>query len=268
MESNGEQIDSTTFGMPLLTRSIFQNGVFRNPWPDFKLPGPLTLIKMAFQYSDNSQIPNKQVLNKTLPIVKTDMKQLEKPGEESLQVTWIGHASLLVQMDGLNILTDPVFSSRCSPSQYFGPMRYRDVPMQISELPKIHAVVISHNHYDHLDYYTVKELNERFGKSLQWFVPLGLKTWMISMQCLRVVELDWWAEHQFSMERNIKFVFTPAKHWSKRTAFDDNKHYLEPPEKIQECLEERKLPSDQFFVLNHGETRVIGNCHDYDKIDN
>lgn len=102
------------------------------------------------------------------------------PDTSRIKFMWIGHASCLVQVDGLNVLTDPIFSQRCSFSQSFGPKRYRPVPCEIKDLPEIHAVVISHNHYDHLDYYTVRELHKRFGKNLHWFVPMGLKAWMRS----------------------------------------------------------------------------------------
>ena len=158
-----------------------------------------------------------------MPIVSPDKAKLEKPTDGGLQATWIGHATILVQMDGINVLTDPVFSARCSPSQYFGPKRYRKVPITIAQLPDIHAVVISHNHYDHLDYDSVKQLNAKFGAGLTWFVPMGMAEWMRSLHCDNVVELDWWGEHVMSSHPNITVILTPAQHWSKRTVLDDNK---------------------------------------------
>lgn len=119
-----------------------------------------------------------------------------------------GHASFLVQMEGLNFLTDPVWSERCSPvraislcptsfapyrpnsvfkSQWVGPKRYRPTPCEISELPEIHFVLISHNHYDHLDALAV----EKLGNGPLWIVPKGHLKWFQSMGVTRVVEFEW-----------------------------------------------------------------------------
>lgn len=92
----------------------------------------------------------------------------------TMAVTWLGHASVVVQMDGVTFITDPIFSDRASPSQMVGPKRYRDPPCSIHDLPSdLDAVLISHNHYDHLDMNSVTLLNARFGVDLRWFVPLG-----------------------------------------------------------------------------------------------
>ena len=145
--------------------------------------------------------------------------------EDGIRVTWIGHATVLVQFDGVTVLTDPIFSERCAPTQMFGPKRYRPTPCSIEELPKINAVVISHNHYDHLDYNSVKRLNDRFGENLRWYVPIGLAGWMKDSHCNNVIELDWWQENSLNVKDHpdVKFAFTPVQHACKRTAFDDNK---------------------------------------------
>lgn len=116
-----------------------------------------------------------------------------------LRVTWLGHATVLVEMDGLNVLTDPVFSQRASPVQFMGPKRYRGPPCTVEQvgvhlrrvfdpggsclpsypssrrqLPRIDAVVISHSHYDHLDAGSVASLNARFGGTLRWCVTLKM----------------------------------------------------------------------------------------------
>lgn len=92
----------------------------------------------------------------------------------AMAVTWLGHASVVIQMDGVTFITDPIFSDRASPSQMVGPKRYRDPPCSIHDLPSdLDAVLISHNHYDHLDMNSVTLLNARFGVDLRWFVPLG-----------------------------------------------------------------------------------------------
>lgn len=155
-----------------------------------------------------------------LPIRKLDFDVINNPKVDNIYCTWIGHATVLVQMDGINLLTDPIFSQRCSPSQYFGPQRFRNTPCSISDLPNIDAVVISHNHYDHLDFNTVKELEKKF--SCSWFVPAGMKQWMIDTGCKNVEELEWWEKKEL---KGVEFVFTPAQHWSTRTSFDRFKVY-------------------------------------------
>ena len=164
-----------------------------------------------------------QVLDETLPIVTPDFTKISSSPDKGVQVTWIGHATVLVQFDGITLITDPVFSQRCSPFPFSGPKRYRDLPCTVHDLPKLDAVVISHNHYDHLDYATVQLFNARFGSELRWFVPRGLLSWMQQAGCDNVIELDWWDENCIPEHPDFKFVFTPAQHWCKRSVADDNK---------------------------------------------
>ena len=117
----------------------------------------------------------------------------------------------------------PIFSNHCAPVQGFGPKRYRQPPCKIEDLPKIDAVVISHTHYDHCDHNTIKALNRRFGADLTWFVPLGHKEWMRGVGLKTVHALDWWEEKTFDANPEVKFVFTPTKHWSQRTLWDSYK---------------------------------------------
>ena len=163
------------------------------------------------------------MLDETLPILKPDFDLLAKPPENGIRTTWIGHATVLIQMDNITLLTDPIFSERCSPVQFIGIKRYRSAACQVDELPEINAVVISHNHYDHLDSNSVRMLNNRFGASLRWYVPFGLKSWMQDMSCDNVVELDWWEEDAVPGFRGVKVAFVPAQHWSKRTLTNDYK---------------------------------------------
>ena len=94
----------------------------------------------------------------------------------------------------------------------------------ISELPDIDAMVISHNHYDHLDYNSVKGLNKRFGSNLRWFVAQGQASWMRNCGCDNVVELNWWDEYRHEKDgKEYVFACTPSQHWCQRTAFDRNK---------------------------------------------
>ncbi len=128
-------------------------------------------------------------------------------------VTWIGHASALVQASGLNVLTDPVFSERAFPVQFAGPKRVQPPGLALADLPRIDVVVISHNHYDHLDRNSVFALSQQSGGSPLFIVPLGLKAWMQGIGITNVRELDWW---QSAMVGKVEFVLTPVQHWSAR----------------------------------------------------
>ncbi|MBX3585853.1 MAG: MBL fold metallo-hydrolase [Ramlibacter sp.] len=132
-------------------------------------------------------------------------------------ITWIGHATMLVQASGLNVLTDPVFSERASPVQFAGPKRAQPPGVAMADLPAIDVVVISHNHYDHLDRDSVLALNRRAGGGTLFLVPLGLKPWMAALGVTHVVELDWWQHHT---HQGVDFHFTPVQHWSARS-FND-----------------------------------------------
>ncbi|XP_077450157.1 N-acyl-phosphatidylethanolamine-hydrolyzing phospholipase D isoform X3 [Stigmatopora argus] len=201
-------------------------GRFTNPWPTWQFPSYSTLLRFFLLEKNNSNVPTcKEVLDSELPVVEPYFvpKPDLSPSGPGLRVTWLGHATVLVEMDGLNILTDPIFSQRASPVQFMGPKRYRGPPCSVQQLPRIDAVVISHSHYDHLDAGTVAGLNGRFGVELRWFVPLGLMDWMGKAGCENVMELDWWEENCVPTHDHVTFVCTPSQHWSKRTAIDNNK---------------------------------------------
>ena len=176
--------------------------------------------KCECSVSDLLILVSSQELDRTLPILPLDLKLLADPPENGIRTTWIGHATILIQMDNVSILTDPIFCERCSPSQYFGPKRYRSAACQVEDLPEINIVLISHNHYDHLNVNSVRALNNRFGKNLRWYVPLGLKQWMCDTDCDNVVELDWWQEDAIPEIPGVKIAFVPSQHWSKRSLID------------------------------------------------
>jgi N-acyl-phosphatidylethanolamine-hydrolysing phospholipase D len=135
-------------------------------------------------------------------------------------LTWIGHATFLLQLSGLNILTDPHFTERASPVSFAGPKRVVPPPIALQDLPHIDAVIISHNHYDHLDRETVRRLAMQPGGSPRFFVPLGLKAWFAGEGIYEVVELDWWDQTGFM---GLQFTLVPAQHWSSRTLSDRDK---------------------------------------------
>jgi N-acyl-phosphatidylethanolamine-hydrolysing phospholipase D len=132
-------------------------------------------------------------------------------------VTWIGHATMLAQIGGHNILTDPVFSERSSPLSFAGPKRHVAVGVALRELPHIDLVLISHNHYDHLDAASVDALAAQAGGSPLFVVPLGIKSWFAERGIAKVVELDWWQSTQLGTS---EIFFVPSQHWSGRSLTD------------------------------------------------
>ena len=154
----------------------------------------------------------------SIPYVKTDAALLKAP-ESNPSVTWIGHATMLVRIAGKNILFDPVFSERVSPFTFAGPKRAVPLPIDIAELPRIDVVLISHNHYDHLDLMSVMRLAAMPQGSPRFLVPLGLKAWFVALGITRVDEYDWWQETQ---EGGLRITFVPVQHWSKRRLDDVN----------------------------------------------
>ncbi len=146
-------------------------------------------------------------------MVQPDLGRIWHPDPAKIQVTWIGHATFLIQVAGMNILTDPMFSERASPLSFIGPRRIVPPGVQLDALPPIDAVIISHNHYDHLDAPTVKKL----GNRPRYFVPLGLARWFGKEGITNVVERDWWQETDMGP---LKITAVPAQHFSGRDLCD------------------------------------------------
>ncbi|MEO7152061.1 MAG: MBL fold metallo-hydrolase [Burkholderiaceae bacterium] len=136
-------------------------------------------------------------------------------------VTWIGHATVLAQLGGLNVLTDPQFSERASPLSFIGPKRQVKPGIALGSLPHVDAVLISHNHYDHLDDASVRALAAQPGGPPTFVVPLGLKAWFAARDIDSVVELAWWGSHRLAGASGpVEIVLTPVQHWSGRGLTD------------------------------------------------
>jgi N-acyl-phosphatidylethanolamine-hydrolysing phospholipase D len=144
-----------------------------------------------------------------------------KSNNSRTTLTWIGHATVLLQLKGKNILTDPLFSQRSSPVQWAGPKRMVSPGISMENLPPIHMVLISHDHYDALDEHSVMQLFERpGGKDTVFFVPLGLQKWFNKRGITRVFEMDWWDNTQMN---DFSLTAVPVQHWSKRSPFSRNR---------------------------------------------
>jgi N-acyl-phosphatidylethanolamine-hydrolysing phospholipase D len=180
--------------------------------------------------------PSQAELDEHFPVLPMDWEKIQSPSSDEIQITWLGHSGLLVQMNGCNILTDPVFSERCSPSQWFGPKRYRPPPCTIREICEkleVDLVLISHNHYDHLDHATVLEIC-RQSPLTQFVVPLGLQQWFRKnvSQRVPIYEQDWHESTAYSRTDGdsatteassslISVTSVPMRHWSNRTGDRD-----------------------------------------------
>src|SRR5207244_6693155 len=151
-----------------------------------------------------------------LEVVRNDGAALRANGVKPT-ITWIGHSTFLIQLHGLNILTDPNWSDRASPVSFAGPRRLVPPGLRFEDLPRIDAVVISHDHYDHLDEATARRLIAAHHP--RFFVPLGLKPLLVGFGATDVTELDWWSSATL---RTVVFTATPAQHSSGRGLGDQN----------------------------------------------
>jgi len=145
----------------------------------------------------------------TLPREHIDPSRLHANRDQTL-LTWIGHATFIIQVNGLTIVTDPVWAKRLGTIR-----RLTDPAVSIDDVPPVDIVLISHSHYDHLHFSSIKKLK---GTPLI-LVPSGLRSSFLKRGIERVVQCDWW---ETVVERDVSFTFVPAQHWSKRTLFDTN----------------------------------------------
>lgn len=143
-------------------------------------------------------------------------KPPERVGKGELRVTFINHATTLIQMDGLNILTDPIYSQRASPFGFAGPSRRVPPGVRFDDLPPIDIVVVGHNHYDHMDVPTLKKLSARNKPRV--FAGLGNKQFLDKQGILNVTELDWWQSQKLTDDVTLHSV--PVQHFSNRGLFD------------------------------------------------
>jgi L-ascorbate metabolism protein UlaG (beta-lactamase superfamily) len=186
----------------------WRDGHFNNPQPLINdIWGMFEGMLYASAYTSPSSPPALQ------PMAASDLAQLPATG---LRITWLGHASTLVELDGARVLTDPMWSERSSPTPWVGPKRWYPAPIALADLPHIDAVVISHDHFDHLDHRTVVALS---GLHPKFVVPLGvgahLEYWGVPVS--EIIELDWWERTQVGA---LDIVCTPARHASGRTLWD------------------------------------------------
>lgn len=189
----------------------YKDGKFRNPKPPTMNPSFGMLGKYIFGKEERTP-------KATLPQEKIDLSLLESPDTSYLKITNVGHSSLLIHMDGYRILTDPVYETKISP---VGPTRFHDeVPLDPTLLTDIDVVVISHNHYDHLNKFSIQTIHHEVT---QFVVPLGvgaqLEKWGVARE--KITELDWWESYDY--DEKLMVTATPSQHFSGRGITDRDK---------------------------------------------
>lgn len=155
-------------------------------------------------------------------IPESEIVYAQKPAEyvtNGMVITYVNHSTFLIQTAGVNILTDPVWSKRVSPVKFAGPKRFRPPGLRFEDLPPIHLVLISHNHYDHLDIETLRKINEKFEPRV--VVPLGVDRYLNDEGISQTIALDWWEEKPIDSDITVHSV--QAQHFSARGLFDRNK---------------------------------------------
>ncbi len=193
-------------------------GGFQNNHIDFV---PRTLAEVLRWKFDAFRAGKPKPPQTPIPIASPDLNLLHANSTAGRAmtplVTWVGHATALVQMGGLTLLTDPVFSQRTSPVSFAGPKRHQAPGIALADLPHIDLVLVSHNHFDHLDEASVRALNAQPGGPPLVVVPLGLKPWLTQRGVHNAVELDWWDRQQLITPRGeAEIMLVPAQHWSAR----------------------------------------------------
>jgi L-ascorbate metabolism protein UlaG (beta-lactamase superfamily) len=219
----------------LLTAALLSSCTTKNPYYDasqphhtpsgfqnteaFSLPSGGDILRWYWQriigsapLHDPAQVPWQAV----------DVEVIRLPAE-TLQATWLGHASVLIQSQGMNVLTDPILTTRASPFAWFGPKRQTKAPITIDELPAIDVIVISHNHYDHMDIATLKAIDQKQATPPMVIVPLGDAKRLRKAGLRHVEELDWWQSIATKHKPAMTVTLTPARHWSLRQFFPSDR---------------------------------------------
>jgi L-ascorbate metabolism protein UlaG (beta-lactamase superfamily) len=138
---------------------------------------------------------------------------------EAIAATFVNQSTFLIQFHGVNLLTDPVWSNRASPLQWAGPKRVRRPGVDFEQLPPVHVVLVSHNHYDHMDVLTLRRLQERFAPL--FITGMGNRRFLLAQGLGQVEELDWW--QTLTTQTGLQVTMTPAQHFSARGPFDRNR---------------------------------------------
>lgn len=156
------------------------------------------------------------------PLPSLDPREAwSRPVQSGLRATWLGHSTVLIEIDGHRVLTDPVWGTRASPFRLLGPKRFQPVPLRLRQMPEVDVVVISHDHYDHLDYPTIRALAKHSAVPFVTSLGVGahLQAWGVAAE--RITELDWWESHRVP-GTGLTITAAPSQHFSGRGLKDRN----------------------------------------------
>lgn len=188
---------------------------FRNPHTDNIDKNAIDFFKMRW-FGDDEWADQQQELDliPQQPLPKNHFQTIPT----GPRLTWLGHATFIIELNGKRIITDPILTERASPVSFTGPERLSAPPLTAAELPPIDVVIISHNHYDHLDEPTIQALLKQ-PQQPQFLIPLGLRDWFLEqgVAAANITTADWW--QQFEID-GLTFTATPSQHWSARSLFD------------------------------------------------
>jgi N-acyl-phosphatidylethanolamine-hydrolysing phospholipase D len=186
-------------------------GGFQNPWPGIQQHGFRDFLKWSLverRRNPRRPDPDASVFQRAAPAFV-----VPRAAPEEVTITWIGHTSFLVQIAGMNVLIDPIWSERASPVQFIGPKRWVPPGVEFDGLPPVDVVILSHDHYDHLDARTVSRLASRYPAA-RWFAPLGVADFLRRHGARDLAEHDWWQEATVG---GLRLACAPAQHFSGRT---------------------------------------------------
>jgi L-ascorbate metabolism protein UlaG (beta-lactamase superfamily) len=195
---------------------LYKNGKFKNQIPTSMDMGLGELASTFAEFIKGS--PDRQPAT-NIPVKRIDSLDIAGYSGEDTRLTWFGHSAFLLEIDGMNILLDPMFSNSPAPHPWLGPKRYfEELPIEIEKLPYIDAVIISHDHYDHLDYESILKLKDKVS---EFYVPLGigphLAEWGVADS--KINELNWGEEAEY---KSLRLICAPARHFSGRGILDRN----------------------------------------------
>ena len=192
------------------------DGTFRNPWPDSTPHGFGDVLRWMRERRGAVRAPTPA--RGAFPVA-VPMLSHPRAADDVATATWIGHSTVLLQVGGLNVLVDPMWSERAFPVQWAGPRRVMSPALPLESLPPLDVVLVSHSHYDHLDKGTVKRLARAHGDAA-WVAPSRLGSYLRDFGARDVVELDWW---QSAGVHGATIAATPARHFSARRVRDRNR---------------------------------------------
>ena len=196
----------------ILASPNYRDGAFQNPVDTTMMVAGSWRQMFVRQFTGKEE----RVPTSPLPIVRGNAARYDDPPKSGLRVTWLGHSSVLLEIDGARVLVDPVLSLRASPSEAFGPKRFHPAPMTVADLPRIDIVIITHDHYDHLDMRVIRDLATSSNHAhIEYVTALGvgahLEAWGVHES--HITELDWGEQTE---THDVTLTACPARHFSGR----------------------------------------------------